>query len=44
MACSRKRLSYTVATKLQAVEAAKKSLKEAAVREFKVDPKRICEC
>lgn len=43
MACIHKRVSYTVETKLQAVEAAEKSSKEAAAREFKVHPKRIRE-
>ena len=40
---SRKRLSYTIATKLQAVELAKRSSKEEAARQFKMDPKRTPE-
>ena len=40
---SRKLLSYTIATKLQAVELSKRPSKEAAARQFKVDPKRNCE-
>ena len=40
---SRKHLSYTIATKLQAVELAKRLSKEAAARQFKVDLKKTRE-
>ena len=40
---SHKCLPYAIATKLQAVELAEILSKEAAARQFKVDPKRICE-
>ena len=38
-----KRKSYTMTTKLQAVEVAEKTLEEAAARQFGVDPRRIRE-
>ena len=40
---SRTRLSYTIATKLQAVGLAERPSKESAARQFKVDPKRTRE-
>ena len=40
---SRKRLSYTITTKLQAMALAETLSKEAAARKFQVDLKRIHE-
>ena len=40
---SHKCLSYTIATKLQVVQLAGRPSKEAAARQFKVDPKRTHE-
>ena len=38
---SKRKRSYDTATKLQAVEVAEKKSKEAAARQFSVDPRRI---
>ena len=43
LAMATKRKAYTVTTKLQAVEVAEKTSKEAAARQFGVDPRRIRE-
>ena len=40
---SRKRLSFTIATNLQAVELSERPFKEQAERQFKMDPKRTPE-
>ena len=40
---SKRKRSYDTATKLQAVEVAEKKSKEAAARQFSVDPRRIRE-
>ena len=40
---SRKRLFYTIVTNFQAVELTERPSKEAAARQFKVDPKRTRE-